>query len=284
MPVHRQGDAGASKVSVRWTTHFRPRTDRHAIGVPSSTFSTTRLQRIDARAPKLSVHCIHDLAPSRMRSGVPRTDPRIARVAAEAGVSVPTVSKVINGRVGRVARDPAPRRGGRSGNRATTARTGSNGRHRSSSSSSTNWRAEWALEIVRGVEHVAGQHHLAVVLSEMQGRRTPGRGWIEGVAGAPSDGGHRGLLRPQRVDADAAADPRHPVRRGRPDRRAAPRHAIDRCDQLERRPDRDPSPTRPRASAHRGRRRTRGDPVQPGPDGRLPRRDGCGRRAGRPAS
>ena len=30
-------------------------------------------------------------------------------------------------------------------------------------------------------EPVAGQHHLAVVLSEMQGRRTPGRGWIEGV-------------------------------------------------------------------------------------------------------
>ena len=40
--------------------------------------------------------------------------------------------------------------------------------------------SEWALEIVRGVERVAGQQHLAVVLSEMQGRRTPGRGWIEG--------------------------------------------------------------------------------------------------------
>jgi LacI family transcriptional regulator len=40
---------------------------------------------------------------------------------------------------------------------------------------------EWAMEIVRGVERVAGQHHLAVVLSEMQGRRTPGRGWLEGV-------------------------------------------------------------------------------------------------------
>ena len=41
--------------------------------------------------------------------------------------------------------------------------------------------SEWALEIVRGVERVAGQHHLAVVLSEMQGRRSPGRGWMEGV-------------------------------------------------------------------------------------------------------
>jgi LacI family xylobiose transport system transcriptional regulator len=41
--------------------------------------------------------------------------------------------------------------------------------------------SEWALEIVRGVERVAGQHHLAVLLAEMQGRRKPGRGWMEGV-------------------------------------------------------------------------------------------------------
>jgi LacI family xylobiose transport system transcriptional regulator len=41
--------------------------------------------------------------------------------------------------------------------------------------------SEWALEIVRGVERIAGMNHLAVVLTEMQGRRTPGRGWIEGV-------------------------------------------------------------------------------------------------------
>ena len=48
-------------------------------------------------------------------------------------------------------------------------------------SSSTSSSREWALEIVRGVEQVAGQHQLAVVLSEMQGRRRPGRSWIEGV-------------------------------------------------------------------------------------------------------
>jgi LacI family transcriptional regulator len=41
--------------------------------------------------------------------------------------------------------------------------------------------SEWALEIVRGVEHVAARHHLAVALSEMQGRRSPGRDWVEGV-------------------------------------------------------------------------------------------------------
>jgi DNA-binding LacI/PurR family transcriptional regulator len=41
--------------------------------------------------------------------------------------------------------------------------------------------SEWALEIIMGVERVARDHDLAVVLSEMQGRRTPGRSWIEGV-------------------------------------------------------------------------------------------------------
>ena len=46
---------------------------------------------------------------------------------------------------------------------------------------------------------------------------------------------------------DAAPDARHPVRRRRPDRRAAPRHAVDRRDELERRPDGDPPPARPRA-------------------------------------
>jgi DNA-binding LacI/PurR family transcriptional regulator len=39
--------------------------------------------------------------------------------------------------------------------------------------------SEWAFEIVRGVENVAGRHHMSVVLSQLQGRHTPGRGWIE---------------------------------------------------------------------------------------------------------
>jgi DNA-binding LacI/PurR family transcriptional regulator len=41
--------------------------------------------------------------------------------------------------------------------------------------------SDWALEIINGVENVAREHDLAVVLSEMQGRRTPGRSWLEGV-------------------------------------------------------------------------------------------------------
>jgi LacI family transcriptional regulator, xylobiose transport system transcriptional regulator len=37
------------------------------------------------------------------------------------------------------------------------------------------------LEILRGVEQVAREHELAVVVTEMQGRLTPGRAWTEQV-------------------------------------------------------------------------------------------------------
>jgi len=95
-------------------------------------------------------------------------------------VSVPTVSKVLNGRS-----DVAP-----DTRRRVEAAIRDHGYQRTSHSTRHapllevifhELESEWALEIVRGVERVAGRRHLAVVLSEMQGRRTPGRGWIEGV-------------------------------------------------------------------------------------------------------
>jgi DNA-binding LacI/PurR family transcriptional regulator len=106
--------------------------------------------------------------------------PTIAFIAAEAGVSVPTVSKVINGRSDVSAET----------RRRVEAIIRAQGYQRSASSRPRapllevifhELESEWALEIVRGVERVAGRHHLAVVLSEIQGRRTPGRGWIEGA-------------------------------------------------------------------------------------------------------
>ena len=104
----------------------------------------------------------------------------LADIAAVAGVSVPTVSKVINGRSD-VASETR---------RRVEAAILAHGYERAPRSSRNapllevifhELESEWALEIVRGVERVAGRHHLAVVLTEMQGRRTPGRGWIEGV-------------------------------------------------------------------------------------------------------
>jgi DNA-binding LacI/PurR family transcriptional regulator len=105
----------------------------------------------------------------------------IAFIAAQAGVSVPTVSKVINGRPD--VADETRRR--------VEAAIVAHGYQRAPRAASRaaplievifhELESEWGLEIVRGVERVAVHHHLAVVLTEMQGRRTPGRGWIEGV-------------------------------------------------------------------------------------------------------
>jgi LacI family transcriptional regulator len=114
------------------------------------------------------------------RAGRPARTKTIADIAAQAGVSVPTVSKVINGRS-----DVAPET-----RRRVEAAIHEHGYQRPSRAGSRapllevifhELESEWALEIVRGVERVAGRHQLAVILSEMQGRRTPGRGWIEGV-------------------------------------------------------------------------------------------------------
>ena len=118
---------------------------------------------------------------STLSSKPRRSDrPTIANVAKQAGVSVPTVSKVINGRS-----DVSPE---------TRLRVEAAIREQGYRRSDRTLRAapiielifhelesEWALEIVRGVERVAGQQHMAVVLSELHGRRTPGRGWIEGA-------------------------------------------------------------------------------------------------------
>ena len=114
------------------------------------------------------------------KPGGARRSTTIASIAERAGVSVPTVSKVINGRS-----DVAPET-----RRRVEAAIREHGYRRSNRATRAapilelifhELESEWALEIVRGVERVAGQQHLAVVLSEMQGRRTPGRGWIEGV-------------------------------------------------------------------------------------------------------
>ena len=86
----------------------------------------------------------------------------------------------------------------------------------------------------------------------------PGRGWIEGVLARRPTGVIAVFSDLSEFDADPAPHARHPARHRRPDRRAAPRHAVDRGDQLERRADRDAPPARPRASPDR--RRSAGRP------------------------
>ena len=114
---------------------------------------------------------------SRQSRPAPTT---IADIAELTGVSVPTVSKVINGRSD-VSAETRKRVETAIRDHGYQRSPGSRPRTPLLEVIFHELESEWALEIVRGVERVAGQNQMAVVLTEMQGRRSPGRGWIEGV-------------------------------------------------------------------------------------------------------
>ncbi|GAA1563234.1 LacI family DNA-binding transcriptional regulator [Kribbella hippodromi] len=106
--------------------------------------------------------------------------PTIAKIAEQAGVSVPTVSKVLNGRA-----DVAE---------ATRARIESliqqHGYRRRGASTPVSpmidlvfnqLGGEWAMELIRGVEEVVRAEGVELVLSECGGALRPRQQWIESV-------------------------------------------------------------------------------------------------------
>lgn len=103
----------------------------------------------------------------------------VAEIADLAGVSPPTVSRVINGHSGVAL----------STRRRVEAVLREYGYRRRDSRAPAAiielvfhaLESLWALEIIRGVEQAAREHGLVVVLTEMQGRLTPGRAWTEEV-------------------------------------------------------------------------------------------------------
>ncbi|EWM19350.1 LacI-family transcriptional regulator [Kutzneria sp. 744] len=105
--------------------------------------------------------------------------PTLAEIAREAGVSTPTVSKVLNGRS-----DVAP--GTRARVEELLQRHGY--RRRAGGPPARLFdlvfhelESAWAMEVIRGVENVARQEKLNVVLSESAGRLSPGQSWVDGV-------------------------------------------------------------------------------------------------------
>ena len=145
----------------------------------------------------------------------------IAHIAERAGVSAPTVSKVINGRA-----DVSPET--RLRVEAVIREHGYERSHKSVRPAPLlevifhELESDWALEIIMGVEAIAREHDLAVVLSEMQGRRTPGRSWLEGVLARRPTGviavlsdlseGQRALLRSRGIPlvvVDPTGEPLH---------------------------------------------------------------------------
>ncbi|MFI6359381.1 LacI family DNA-binding transcriptional regulator [Streptomyces sp. NPDC050743] len=104
----------------------------------------------------------------------------LATVATEAGVSLPTVSKVLNGRS-----DVSP---------ATRAKIEHllevhSYRRRAQGPPPTplieivfhELESVWAMELIRGAENVAKQHNATLALTESGTRQAPGPEWIEGV-------------------------------------------------------------------------------------------------------
>ncbi len=117
---------------------------------------------------------------SRKGTDAPARGVTIAYLAERAGVSVPTVSKVINGRAD-VSEETR---------RRVEAVVREYGYQRPARPEETaellelifhELESPWALEIIRGVERVAGAQDVAVVLSELEGRRSPGRDWLAGA-------------------------------------------------------------------------------------------------------
>jgi len=104
----------------------------------------------------------------------------IADVARLAGVSVPTVSKVVNGRsevgaetrahVEKVIHEHGYRRPRRQSKGATALELVFH-----------ELTGVYPVEIMKGVERVAGEHDLGVVVTQTRGSRASGRGWLAGV-------------------------------------------------------------------------------------------------------
>ena len=106
----------------------------------------------------------------------------ISEIAAELGLSVPTISKVLNGRS-----DVSPR----TRDKVERALERHQYRRRSRNSASDiaplvdlvfhDLGSPWSMEIVRGVERAVALSGLSVVLSSLGGQHSPQQGWIDAV-------------------------------------------------------------------------------------------------------
>lgn len=163
---------------------------------------------------------VNAAGPDPPRGGRPARSVTLARIARIAGVSVATVSKVINGRTGV---SDATRRQIEEIVRET-------GYHRSGNTDAVPivevlfqaLDSLWALEIIQGVEAVVRPHGLAVAITDMEGSLTPAKRWVDdlmfrrpvgviGVSAVLTDA-QRGQLASRAVPLvalDPTGEPRH---------------------------------------------------------------------------
>lgn len=104
----------------------------------------------------------------------------LSEVAELASVSLSTISKVLNGR-----KDVAPATRARVEGLLETHGYRRRGKSRRDSGLIElvfhELHAPWSMEIIRGVENIAREHEMSVVLTESGSRHAPGPEWIEGV-------------------------------------------------------------------------------------------------------
>ncbi len=207
----------------------------------------------------------------------PYTDPApsealtLAQLAEMAGVSVATVSKVVNGRseVGSETRALVEGLIQAHGFRRQRRRIRPAGLievvfH--------ELAGDYPIEIVKG-RPVGGQAPPPQRRGLRAGRTPRPRLPLDrGCAQPPPRRSHHGVLRPDGGAAHPAGHARGPADRARPGGRPGPGRAVGRGHQLERRPGGHPPPARTRPPPDRHDHRPGVRPVRPGPPRRLPRR------------
>jgi LacI family transcriptional regulator len=122
------------------------------------------------------------------REGAPPRRPTLATIAAEAGVSMPTVSKVVNGRPDVAAATRV--RVERLLDEHKYTRTGSQRGRRSGLVDLVfnGLDSPWAVEILRGVEDWGADHETAVIVSAMRHGNARPASWTSALASHDTDG------------------------------------------------------------------------------------------------
>lgn len=104
----------------------------------------------------------------------------LADVATEAGVSLSTISKVLNGRSD-VSSATRARVEALLSQHGYLRRNAGQTRARLLELVFHELESAWSMEIIRGVEEVAAEHGMSVVLTQSGSRHAPGPEWIESV-------------------------------------------------------------------------------------------------------
>lgn len=105
---------------------------------------------------------------------------KLNELADEAGVSLSTVSKVLNGRSD-VAAATRARVEAILDRQGYQRRVGLSNRAALIELVFPELETAWAMEIIRGVENIARSNGLSVVLTESGDRHSPGNDWVDGV-------------------------------------------------------------------------------------------------------